>query len=88
MTADFFFLSGSAKSSLINNIFEDKSLIVERDFFFWKTVPYWVCFSQGEDFKLTTDLSQKVHFSHNHAIKNGVNEALLLMLIKEALFLK
>ena len=79
MTADFFF-QVFAKSSLINNIFEeDESLIVERNFFFWKTVPYWVCFSQGEDFNLTTDLSQKVHYSHNHAIKNGVNEALLLM---------
>ena len=51
--------------------------------FFWKTVPYWVCFSQGEDFKLTTDLSQKVHYSHNQAVKKGVNEAILLMWIKK-----
>ena len=47
--------------------------------FFWKTVPYRVYFTQGEDFKLTTELSQKVHYSHNHGIKVGVNEALLLM---------
>ena len=60
-------------------------MIVEHDFF-WKTVPYWVYFIQGEDFKLTTELSQKVHYSHNQGIKVGVNEALLLMYIKEALF--
>ena len=56
--------------------------------FFRKTVPYLVYFTQGEDFKLTTKLSQKVHYSHNQAIKNGVNEAILLMWIKEALFSK
>ena len=47
--------------------------------FFLKTVPYLVNFTQGEDFKLTTELSQKVHYSHNQEIKVGVNEALLLM---------
>ena len=36
----------------------------------------------------TTELSQKVHYSYNQAIKNGVNEAILLMRIKEALFSK
>ena len=66
---------------------EEKKLIVEHEFF-WKTVPYWVYFGQGEDFKLTTELSQKVHYSYNQAIKNGVNEAILLMWIKEALFSK
>ena len=53
--------------------------------FIWKTVPYW---GGCEDFKLTTELSQKVHYSHNQGIKNGVNEAILLMWIKEALFSK
>ena len=47
--------------------------------FFGKTVPYWVYFTQGEDFKLTTELSQKVHYSLNQEIKDGVNEAILLM---------
>ena len=47
--------------------------------FFWKTVPYLVYFGQGEDFKLTTELSQKVHYSHNQAIKNSVNESILLI---------
>ena len=44
---------------LIKNIFEEeKSLIVEQAFF-WKIVPNWVYFGQGEDFKLTTELSEK-----------------------------
>ena len=56
--------------------------------FFRKAVSYLVYFTQGEDFKLTMKLSQKVHYSHNQAIKNGVNEAILLIWIKEALFSK
>ena len=46
--------------------------------FFRKTVPNWVYFGQGEDFKLTTELSEKVQYSRNQAIKNGLNEAILL----------
>ena len=42
-------------------------------------------FGQGEDFKLTTELSQKVEYSRSQAIKNGLNEAILLMSINEAL---
>ena len=53
--------------------------------FFSKIVPYWVYFGQGEDFTLTTELAEKVQYSHNQAIKNGLNEAILLMWIKEAL---
>ena len=36
-------------------------------------------FGQDEDFKLTTELTEKVQYSHNQAIKNGLNEAMLLM---------
>ena len=53
--------------------------------FFWKTIPNWVHFGQGEDFKLTTELSEKVQYPRNQAIKNGLNEAILLMSINEAL---
>ena len=53
--------------------------------FFWKTVLNWVHFGQGEDFKLTTELSEKVQYPRNQAIKNGLNEAILLMSINEAL---
>ena len=68
-----------AKNSLIRNIFEEeKSLIVEHDFF-WKIVPNWVYFGQDEDFKLTTELSEKVQYSRNQAIENSLNEAILLM---------
>ena len=55
-----------------------KRLIVELDFF-GKIVPYWVYFGQVEDLKLTTELSEKVQYSHQ-TIKNGLNEAILLML--------
>ena len=38
-------------------------------------VPSWVYFDQGEDFKLTTELSEKVQYSRNQAIKNGLNKS-------------
>ena len=47
-------------------------------------VPNWMYFGQGED-KLTTELSEKVQYSRNQAIKNSLNEAILLMAIIEAL---
>ena len=53
--------------------------------FFGKMVRNWVYFGQGEDFKLTTELFEKVQYSRNQAIKNGLNEAMLLMSINEAL---
>ena len=56
--------------------------------FFWKMVPNWVYFGQGEDFKLTTELSEKVQYSRNQAIKDGLNEAILLMRMNEALILR
>ena len=46
---------------------------------------YLVSLAQGEDFKLTTELSEKVQYPHNQAIKNELNEAILLIWIKEAL---
>ena len=53
---------------------------------FWgKMVPNWVYFGQGKDFKLTMELSEKVQYSRNQAIKNGLNEAILLISINEAL---
>ena len=63
---------------------KSKSLIVEHNFF-WKIVPNWMYFVQGEDFKLTTELSKKVQYSRNQAIKNSLNEAILPMSINEAL---
>ena len=59
-------------------------MIVEHDFFL-EMVPNWLYFGQGEDFKLTTELSKKVQYSRNQAIKNSLNEAILLMSINEAL---
>ena len=69
----------------MKNIFEEgKSLIVEHEFF-WNIVPNCVYFGQGEDFRLTTELSEKVQYSRRQAIKNGLNEAILLMSLSEAL---
>ena len=51
--------------------------------FFGKKVPYWMYFGQGQDFKLTTELSEKEQYSQ--AIKNSLNEAILLLSINEAL---
>ena len=53
--------------------------------FFGKKSPYWMYFGQGLNSKLTTELSEKVQYSRNQAIKNGLNEAILLMSINEAL---
>ena len=47
-------------------------------------VPNWVYFGKDKDLKLTTELSEKVQYSRNQTIKNGLNEAILLMSIKEA----
>ena len=49
--------------------------------FFRKNVSYWRYFGQGQDFKLTTELSEKVQYSRNQAIKNSLNEAILIMSI-------
>ena len=47
---------------------------------FWgKIVSYLVYLGQGEDFKLTTELSEKVQYPHNQAIKNKLNETILLI---------
>ena len=48
-------------------------------------IPNWLYFGQGEDFKLTTELSEKVQYSRNQAIKKGLDGAILLMSINEAL---
>ena len=53
--------------------------------FLGKIVSYLVYSGQGEDFKLTSELSEKVQYAHNQAIKTELNEARLLIWIKEAL---
>ena len=47
--------------------------------FFGEIFSYLVSLAQGEDFKLTTELSEKVQYPHNQAIKNEFNEAILLI---------
>ena len=53
-------------------------MIVEHDFL-GEIVSYLVNLGQGEDFKLTTELSEKVQCPHNQAIKSVLNEAILLI---------
>ena len=40
--------------------------------FLWIMVNNWVYFGQGQDFKLTTELSEKVQYSRNQATKNSL----------------
>ena len=49
-------------------------------------VSYLVYWGEGEDFKLTAELSEKVQYAHNQAIKHELNEAILLIWIKELYF--
>ena len=42
-------------------------------------------FGQGQDFKLTKELSKKVQYSRKKTNKNSLNEAILLMSINKAL---
>ena len=53
--------------------------------FFWKIVPNWVYFGHGEELNLTAEMSKKVQYSRKQAIKDGLNEAILLMSINKAL---
>ena len=80
-----FFFQVFAKYSPMKNIFEEEKKFDSRTRFLLEMVPNWVYFGQGEDLKLTTELSEKVQYSRNQAIKNGLNEAILLMSINEAL---
>ena len=56
--------------------------------FLGKIVLHSVYLGQDEDFKLTTELSEKVQYPHNQALKNELNEAIVLIWIKEALWLR
>ena len=53
--------------------------------FLGKIVSYLVYLGQGEDFKLSTELTERVQYPRNQPIKNELNEAILLILIKETL---
>ena len=43
---------------------------MEHDFFL--IVLNWAYFGKGEDFELTTELSEKVQYSRNEAVKNSL----------------
>ena len=73
-----FFFQVFAKNSLIKNVFEGS----RTWFFFLENSSILVYLGQGGDVTLTTELSKKVQYPHNQAIKNGLNEAILLIWIK------
>ena len=56
--------------------------------FLGKIVSYLVYLGQGEDFKLTTELSEKVQYPHNQAIKNELNEENAAYLNKRSFMFK
>ena len=61
----YFFPQVFAKNSLIKDILKKKkSLIVEHDFL-GEILSYLLYLGQGEDFKLTMELSEKVQYPHN-----------------------
>ena len=69
-----FFSQVFAKNSLIQNIFEEEKKFYSRTICGGgdiKTVPYLVYLGKGEDFKLTTELSEKVQYPHNQAIRKS-----------------
>ena len=66
-----FFFQAFVKNSLMKNIFEEEKKFDSRTRFFWKIASYRVYFGQGEDFKLTTELSKKVQYFRNQVIKTG-----------------
>jgi len=69
-----FFFQVFARNSLIKNLYEEeKKFDSGTRFFFRKIAPNWVYFGQGEDFKLTTELSEKERYSRNQAIKKSNN---------------
>ena len=47
--------------------------------FLGKIVSYLVYLGQGEDFKLTRELSEEAQYPHNQAIENELNGAILLI---------
>ena len=60
-------------------------MIVEHEFLGGENGSQLGVFGQGENFKLTTERSEKVQYSRNQATKKSLNEAILLMPINEAL---
>ena len=69
----------------MKNIFEEEKKFDSRTLLFLENASQLGVFGQGEDFKLSTELSEKVQDSRNQAIKNDLNEAILPMSINEAL---
>ena len=80
-----FFFQVFAKYSLMKNIFEEEKKFDSRTrFFFGKWFPTGCILAKARTSSYS-ELSEKVQYSRNQAIKNSLNEAILLMSINEAL---
>ena len=67
-----FFCQVFANNSLIKNIFEEEKKFDCRTLLFWgEMVSYLEYLGQSEDFKLTTELSEKVQYPHNRQPKKN-----------------
>ena len=67
----------------MKNVFEEEKKFDSETLFFGKYFPTGYILGRG--LQSITRLSEKVQCSRNQAIKNGLNEAILLMSINEAL---
>ena len=69
----------------MKNIFEEEKKFDSRTrLFFGKWLPTGCILAKARTSSYS-ELSEKVQYSRNQAIKNGLNEAILLMSINEAL---
>ena len=69
----------------MKNIFEEEKSLIVAHYFFLENASQLGVFWLRRGLKLTTELSKKVQNLCNQAIKNSLNEAILLMSINEAL---
>ena len=69
----------------MKNIFEEENKFDSRTLFFLENSSLQGVFWPSEYFKLTAELSKKVQYFRNQVVKNGLDEAILLMSINEAL---
>jgi len=71
-----------AKNSLMKNIFKEEKTFDSGTRFFSENSSHLRVFWPRR-VKLTTELSEKLRYSRNEAIKKSLNEAILLLSINE-----
>ena len=69
----------------MKNIFEEEKKFDSRTWFCLENSSQLGVFWPRPVLQVNTELSEKVKYPHNQVIKHGLNEAILLMSINEAL---